>query len=257
MIKNILSLLLILIFFSCSTDENFNVKRIEETKPNSPELKYEFPLLVGKPLHITKKINSEIIKDFLELDINKEHKSIFENVWGTKEYSIPVLSDLTYSINTLNKKMYSVTLNADGCGAYCELFSTTYNYDLSNGNRIYLDSIFSEKGKKELLTLLSSKKRKEIENYILKIKNQVTDSTDDKKRINQTIELYKNCLNSLPFNSLEFIDFKIINKTIVLTSERCSNHATRALDELDDYQFIFKQSEINSLLNKYGKNILK
>ena len=60
----------------------------------------------------------------------------------------------------------------------------------------------------------------------------------------------------MPFNSLEFIDFKIIDKTIVLTSERCSNHAERALDELGDYQFIIKQSQINSLLNKYGKNIL-
>ena len=108
MIKNILNLLLILIFFSCSSDENFSVKKIEETKPNSPELKYDFPLLVGKPLHINKKVNSEIFKDFLDIDINKEHKSIFENVWGTKENSIPILSDLTYSINTLNKKMYSL-----------------------------------------------------------------------------------------------------------------------------------------------------
>ena len=255
MIKNILNLLLILIFFSCSSDENFSVKKIEETKPNSPELKYDFPLLVGKPLHINKKVNSEIFKDFLDIDINKEHKSIFENVWGTKENSISILSDLTYSINTLNKKMYSVTLNADGCGAYCEFFSTTYNYDLSNGHRIYLDSIFSKKGKKELLLLISSEKRKEIESYILKINNEVV-SKQDKNRLNQTIELYKNCLNSLPFNSLEFIDFKIIDKTIVLTSERCSNHAERALDELGDYQFIIKQSQINSLLNKYGKNIL-
>ena len=256
MIKNILKLFLILIIFSCNSDENFCVKKIEETKPNSPELKYEFPLLVGKSLHITKKINSAIIKEFLDLDINKAHKSIFENVWGTKEFSIPVLSDLTYGINTLNKKIYSVTLNADGCGAYCELFSTTYNYDLSNGNRIYLDSIFSIKGKKEILTRLSSKKRKEIENYILKISNEDV-SKQDKNRINQTIELYKNCLNNLPFNSLEFIDFKIIEKTIVLTSERCSNHAERALDELGEYQFIFKQSEITSLLNTYGKNIFK
>ena len=62
MIKNILNLLLILIFFSCSSDENFSVKKIEETKPNSPKLKYDFPLLVGKPLHITKKINSEIFQ---------------------------------------------------------------------------------------------------------------------------------------------------------------------------------------------------
>jgi hypothetical protein len=256
MIKNILKLFLILVFFSCSPTQDFSIKKIEEAKPNSPELKYEFPLLVGKSRHITKKINSEIIKDFLDIDINKAHKSIFQNVWGPKEYSIPLLSDLTYNINVLNKKMYSLTLNAEGCGAYCESFSTSYNYDLSNGHKIYLESIFSKKGKKELLLLISREKRKEIENYILKINNEV-DSKQDKEIITQTIELYKNCLNSLPFNSLEFIDFKIIDKTIVLTSERCSNHAEIALDELDDYQFIYKQSEINSHLNKYGKNILK
>ena len=256
MIKNIITFLLVLLFFSCNSDGNFSVEKIQETKPNSKELKYEFPLLVGKPIQISKKINAEIIKDYLQLDINKEHKSIFENVWGTKEYPIPLLSDITYNINFLNKKIYSITLNAESCGAYCESFSTSYNYDVSTGNRIYLNSIFSKKGEKELLILISNKKRKEIENYLLKINNEDV-LNQDKNRINQTIEIYKNCLNSLPFTSLEFIDFEIIGEKLILSSERCSNHATRALDDLGDYEFTFKKNEISSLLNKYGKNILK
>ena len=160
MIKNILKLFLILLFFSCNTDESFTIVEIKEAKPNFPEMIYKFPLLTGKPISISKKINFDISNDFLDIDISENYKSIFENVWGTEEYSIARISDLTYHINTLNKKVYSVTFNADGCGAYCEAFSTTYNYDLSKGNRIYLDSIFSEKGKKELLILLSTKKRK-------------------------------------------------------------------------------------------------
>ena len=63
-------------------------------------------------------------------------------------------------------------------------------------------------------------------------------------------------MKSLPFNSLEYIDFKISGKKIFLTSERCFNHATRALDDLGDYEFSFNENEISSFLNKYGKEIL-
>ena len=116
--------------------------------------------------------------------LEKENKSesIFENVWATKKNSIPRLSDLTYQINMLTDRIYSVTLNAEGCGAYCEYFSYSYNYDLSNGNKILLDSIFSQKGKAEMLNYLSNKKRKIIESYVLELKKEEIQEEKSNKR---------------------------------------------------------------------------
>lgn len=246
---------LLLILFSCSSNNNFRIKNIHEINPIFPQQKYEFPLLVGSSSEITGKINSDIILDFLEVDINIKHESIFEKVWGTKEYSIPKLSDLTYNVNTISKKIFSITFNAEGCGSYCENFSTSYNYDLESGNKIYLDSLFTNKGKETLLIHLTETKRKIIKEYIFKIKNENI-KEEDKEQVEQTITLYEYCLKNLPFVTLKYFDFKVTNNTIILTSDRCSNHVNRALDDLGKYKFILEKNKIINLLNNFGNEIL-
>ncbi|WP_421801863.1 hypothetical protein [Flagellimonas sp.] len=253
---NIIIVITLILFFSCKSIENFRINKVQEFNPNFPKQKYEFPLLTSKSSMISRKINSDIVKDFLDIDIENKSESIFENVWATKKNSIPRLSDLTYQINMLNDRIYSVTLNAEGCGAYCEYFSYSYNYDLSNGNKILLDSIFSQKGKAEMLNYLSNKKRKIIESYVLELKKEEIQE-EDKEEYNSRFELYEDCLKDLPFASLEYFDFKINNKQIILTSDRCSVHVNRAIDDLDEYEFKLDKNEVNNLLSNYGRIILK
>jgi hypothetical protein len=249
---------LFVLFLSCTSKENFETIKIKEANPNFLEQKYEFPLLKGKPISISKKINFEIIKDFLEVNINDNYQSIFENVWSTIENPIPRISDLSYNVNILNTKIYSITLTGETCGAYCEEFSDSYNFDLSKGNKITLEGLFTIEGKVELLQILSTKKKKIIENHLIKLKTKVnTSNKEDEKYINSTIKLYEYCLEGIPFVSLEYFDFKVINNNIIITSDRCSNHAMRALDELGEYVYIFKKSDLNSFLNDYGIKILK
>ncbi|MDD7913154.1 hypothetical protein [Polaribacter ponticola] len=252
MIKNtVLKLFLIVFFISCNTDTNFTIKKITESNPIQNKQAYEFPILKGYA-DISKKINTTIISDLLELDVSKKHNSIFEKVWATKDNPIPSLTFLKYKINSLTNNVYSVTFNTEGCGAYCEEFSTSYNFDTSNGEKIYLDALLNQKRKKELLDLLSNQKRKTITDYIFKLKNEKT-SEEDSRIINQSIELYTNCLESLPFKTLDYFDLKILNDSIILTSNRCSNHAARALDDLGDIEYQFKKAELSSFLNNFGK----
>jgi hypothetical protein len=251
---HLFKLLIIISIGSCITNEPFKINKFKESNPIHQNEKYEFPLLLGNS-KISEKINAEIILDILNVDITKKHKSIFENIWSTKGNSISKISFLEYKINTLNKKLYSVTFNTEGCGAYCEEFFSSYNFDLSNGKKIRIDALLTKKGKEELLALLSYKKKKIIEEYLIQLKNESV-AEEDKKYVAQTIQLYKNCLKRPPFVTLEYFDFKIINDTLILTSDRCSNHAMRALDDLGDYTYIFKKNELFKLFNKYGKSIL-
>jgi|UPI00036C6346 hypothetical protein len=251
--KKILNFFLLVLFTSCSVHKKFTINNIQESNPIYQNQVYQFPELEGN-LIISEKINSTIIKDFLDLDVSKKHKSIFENVWATGENSIPRLTFLEYKINVLNKNLYSVTFNTEGCGAYCEKFSKTYNFDISNGNHIILDAFFTRAGKKELLNLISNQKRKTIENYLIQLKTKNV-IEEDKKYVNKTIQLYENCLEGIPFVTLEYFDFKISKGVLVITSDRCSNHATRALDDIGAYKYVFKKNNINSLLNNFGKKI--
>ena len=176
----ILYIILVLNLFGCSTTQKFYIDKIQESNPTYPNQTYIFPKLNGKNISITRKINSNIIADFLEIDIEKKHQSIFENVWATKENSIPRLSDITYKINTLNSSLYSVSLKAEGCGAYCEYLSTTYNYDLIKGKKILLDDLLSNDGKIKLLKILTIRKKNIIKTHLKLLRDEnISENTEE------------------------------------------------------------------------------
>ena len=247
--RNILYTLLLFVFCGCSTSNKFYIEEIQASNPILTSQIYQFPLLNGKNKLVTKKVNSEIILDYLELDFEKKHQSIFENVWATKKEPIPKLSDLTYKINTLNNVLYSVTLNAEGCGAYCEYFSYTYNYDLIKGEIILLDDLFTSDGKTKLLKILKSRKKNIIESELEFLKNE--SATENSEAIN----LLERCLKNARFESFEDINFQIKNREIILYSDRCSNHVNRAIDNIGEFEFIFTKKDLSSLMNEYGEII--
>ena len=245
----ILYIILVLNLFGCSTTQKFYIDKIQESNPTYPNQTYIFPKLNGKNISITRKINSNIIADFLEIDIEKKHQSIFENVWATKENSIPRLSDITYKINTLNSSLYSVSLKAEGCGAYCEYLSTTYNYDLIKGKKILLDDLLSNDGKIKLLKILTIRKKNIIKTHLKLLRDEnISENLD-------AINLFESCLKNTHFESFEYFEFQIKNHEIIIFSDRCSNHAYKAIGYIGDFKFEFSKNKIATFLNDYGKAI--
>jgi hypothetical protein len=252
--RKILYLFLFTILFTNCKTEEFTILNLRESNPTFPKQIFEFPVLNGKK-SVTNSINSKLIQSFFEITVKSVYKKVFQNAWAIKESSINNLSFLNYKINTLNEQLYSVTFYTEGCGAYCEEYDQSFNFDIKSGNRIILDSLFTLTGKKKFLENISNQKSKKINNYITWLEKEQKSKED--QIINQSIELYRTCLKSLPFKSLEYIDFKIKKDSIILASDRCSNHAMRALDDLGDYTFLFHNSDLNILLNDYGKHLLK
>jgi hypothetical protein len=252
----IIKLSILLFLISCKSQEikKFSIKTINEVNTKFSSEQYQFPMLEGNS-EISSKINSIIINDLLDLDTNKPHKSIFKNVWSTEEKLMPSLSFLKYKVTILNSKLYSVTFYTESCGAYCEEFSISYNFDLLNGKEIIIDSILTDSGKKSLLEKLNNQREKKLKKAIEELKKEQTSNTEEND-LEERIELLQSCLEKTSITSLEFIDFKFEKKNINLFSDRCSNHAMRALDEVGRFEYSFKIDEINNLLNKYGKQIL-
>ena len=93
--RKVLCIILVFNLFGCYNTQKFYVHEIQESNPYFPNQTYIFPLLKSEKKSITEKINSDILTDFLEIDIEKKHQSIFENIWATKENPIPRLSDIT------------------------------------------------------------------------------------------------------------------------------------------------------------------
>lgn len=252
--------LLLFIFFiqlSFAQKHQFKIKEIVEVNPINKNQTYKFPLLEGEK-EISKKVNRDLIQSVLELDITQKHKSIFENIWTTKEKSIPNLSFLDYQINQLNDRVYSVTFHSEGCGAYCEEFDISFNYDVKTGNRIQLESLFSEEGKATILEKLNNQKIALIKETISKLELEKGKTNIRAEIVDYTkrIQLLKNCKDKSEIDSLNYLDFKITENQIIIYSGRCSNHAMRALDEIGEFEYIFKTKNIKKLLSNFGKNIL-
>ncbi len=236
-----------------------NIQKIETANPLFPDHQYQFPLLNLDDSMMNDKINSSLVADFLEIKLGEEKVSIFENVWATQENQIPPLNDLAYKIQLLNSKIYSLTLSAEACGAYCENFDLSYNYDVQTGKKINADTLFSEKGKASILELLKRRKAKKMVKYLDEIADSLASknlSDDDEARYLKMQELYNNCIKEDYLHSLNYLDIRISKNTMTIILSRCSSHANRAIDELGSFEFTFILADIREWLSPYGLELL-
>src|SRR5687767_9940120 len=70
---------------------------LRETNPDFPEDTYVFPqVTIPENFEAGEKINADLVREILDADPKTVKKSIFENVWATKEHPMPLLSDISY-----------------------------------------------------------------------------------------------------------------------------------------------------------------
>ncbi|MEJ8842144.1 hypothetical protein WG954_07065 [Lacibacter sp. H375] len=253
--------ILLALLFPFLSHSQVTVKEIKETHPQDKEQVYIFPLIKTKTGSISTRINNTLCSDFLDVDRNKVKKSIFENSWANEENVYGRLSDISYEILQNSKRIFSISLSAEGCGAYCEPFTRYYNFDLQTGKQFKLEDLFTPAGKKLLLDAMNKQKKELLQQKItsareLLHKKGSAVSKDDKEYYEEMIEVYSNCLESQLYNSLEYIQFSLQQKTLVVFGERCSAHVNQNVDELGDFEFGFSLANWKKHFSTYGLSLL-
>ncbi|MFY0653663.1 MAG: hypothetical protein JXQ96_16585 [Cyclobacteriaceae bacterium] len=237
--------------------QKFEVNELTEKNPSFPQQVYSFPILTGMNQKVVSDINSYLIKDQLRLDYGEEKNSIFENIWQTETRLMPATSDMSFKLELLDSKLYSVTMLGEFCGAYCEQYSMTYNFDLETGEILDLQSLFTQKGQKKLAKQLSDQKRNIISDKLKEVQlilNSESVSDEDSEYYGNMNWIYKDCLE---FGvELEYLNFIPKNQKLELSLGRCSNHANRSVDELGDFHFEIDLKKWKSSLSELGKRIL-
>ena len=238
------------------------IKEISEINPIYKTLKYSFPLVViSQNKKIADKINNDLVSDFLDADRTKIKKSIFENVWATKEMPNPTLSDISFEVLSNDKNILNISIFAQGCGAYCEGFTTYYSYNLKNGARVKLDSLFNEEGIKFLIDSMNKMKKEILQLKLKEIKDilktqAVQKDTIDSESYEEMETLYSDCLDK-EIQSLEYQKFYIAKSVLHIISDRCSAHYNMAIDELWDFKFIFSLEPLKKYFTNYAFRLLK
>lgn len=236
------------------------VKEIKEAHPVEETGEYVFPFIKAKSSTVSNRINNTLCSDFLDVDRSKIKKSIFENVWPGEENPMGRLHDISYEVLQNSNRIFSISISAEGCGAYCEGFTRYYNFDLQTGKQFLLEDLLTADGKKLLLESINKQKKETLEHKIRLAKETLRKkgsslSEEDKEYYKEMIELYNNCLER-KYSSFEYAQFSLQQKTLVVLGERCSAHVNRNVDELGDFEYGFSLANWKKYFSSYGLSLL-
>lgn len=174
----------------------------------------------------------------------------------------------------IKNRVFGITLNFEACGAYCEVAEKSYNYDLSSGRFISLKSLFFQGNLAALSRRYSVVQMERYKSLINDFSNQLLEQRKrplDKEGaeiiddLQARIEFNRNCLEGI--ESLEQKDdyeieqrnsmrFQIKESELVVSMERCSVHATLALDDAGEISMSVPYEEFRGKLSQYGYNLI-
>ena len=227
------------------SDNYFTISELTDT--SSLDEVYSFPVFNSDaPEKPHEKINKTLQQEELQLIIGEQDSSIFEKIWpepgsysGTTNFGFRIIQN--------TNRILAIEINQEGCGAYCEGYSTYYNFDAQTGEVITMEKLFTESGLKELARI-TIEGRKQL------IKENIKENpADEDEQI--TSEMFQECFDRMTEEYFHH-KFYLEKDKIHFIGERCSNHAMRAFDAIDEFDDVMSFAELNDYLSEYGKTLM-
>jgi hypothetical protein len=184
------------------------------------------------------------------------------------------VSDIDYKVVRNDQKILSLSVSAEGCGAYCENYTSDFNFDAETGRLLGHDDLFTPAGAVAIGKNLDSRQQARLKAHIKKLqaesdaleraaaKTKSAPDKDEVERLTETIDMFQKCVGSVvdpelaKYRGANISSFAIGKDGITFSRERCSNHAMRALDELGHMHSAFSLKELAPHLSAYGKYLL-
>lgn len=239
-------ILFFLLLSGLSFSQQKNVK-ITDLKPKTEDS--VFPLVsYSENPRVENKINTFLQVDQLEYIPGAEGNPFKLVSAGKTSYSNYVYF---YSWEKLEtpKNILSIALDGEASGAYPESFSIWKNFDLRTGNFINAKDLFQANSIKIVENLIQKQVKKEVDDFLSQLKSEKNPSEE----VLDQIAIYEECFTAF---TLEDIGYYFGKDKIRFIAGRCSNHAMRALDELDSHVVEFPYKELDKYWSPYAKNLL-
>ena len=232
--------------------------KINDLKPVSED--YKFPEVhISGHAAIEEKINTVLQLDLLEHLPGVFKKDPFETVMPQQDNYSGTTSIYGWKQLRTNPNVLSLSVDGEATGAYSEGFTTYYNFDLRNGDRITLKDLFTEEGLKSITKELNQHVKKELEDFIASAKNNAASqkqSDEDRENTEEQIAMYEDCLSGALDYEAGYYSFYFSNDSLVFERGRCSNHAMQALDDLDRFDIPMAVTALEDYMTPYGKGLI-
>ena len=271
--------LLALLCLFVASNLNAEVLKVESIEFKAKKTNIDFgepitlPFVSASQTKIAKKINDYIYIDNLKtLAPAKAKDGISRKITEADDDPIAGITSRQYKVLLNNGKVFSLQFNSEFCGAYCEEYDNSYGFDAATGRHLTVQDIFTTGGielmKKKVYaarvaTLQQEIKRLQKEAAKPKKSNQQQDEfevdADDAILLYNTClienaEMHKDEMKSGDTHELDY--FSIDAKGLTLTHSRCSNHAMRALDSIDQFHNHYTFQSLKTYLTGYAKHLL-
>lgn len=201
-----------------------------------------------------KRINDFIFSRFAQRLPGKDPQATLNHIG---QQGIEQTASLDFELVNNKNNILTINVIAEGCGAYCETYNNYTSFDLTTGANIDLNDIVSSQGVTLLNQRVRSDIRQQIAAFIEAQKNiPLEQKVKDEGEVVDYQQFYADCwamtMEDVSYVSQFFLD----NGQLVFSNERCSNHASRALDDLGEFTSKIPVSELAGQFTPFGQNLL-
>ncbi|WP_035052836.1 hypothetical protein [Andreprevotia chitinilytica] len=181
----------------------------------------------------------------------------------------------SFSVIRNDGRVFSIQFDQEGCGAYCENYSTYYSFDATTGRQLTMEDLFTPAGLRDLAKRMSKEQQMRYKNELISLRKELkaqqkshAGSKDDLDDLQARIELNSQCAGENaepsdtppakvdPLESISYYKYVVLDKALTLSAGRCSNHAMRALDDVGDVDLTIPFTTLYRGMTPYGKTLL-
>ncbi|AZB18386.1 hypothetical protein EG352_11640 [Chryseobacterium indologenes] len=240
------SIAVFLLISGLSFSQQKNVK-ISDLPPKTED--FVFPV-ISYPDHpdVEKKINTFLQVNELEYVPGSPVSPSKLVSTGTTSYSNYIYFNSWEKIES-PKNILTIGMDGEATGAYPENFAVWKNFDLRTGNFINAEDLFQPNSVKIVEGIIQKGVKKRISDFLVKLRAE----KDPTEEVKDQIAIYEDCFTG---HTLEYIRYFFGKDKLTFVAGRCSNHASRALDELESHEIVIPYKDLDKHWSPYAKNLI-
>lgn len=178
---------------------------------------------------------------------------------GTASQDVDVLRN--------DDRVLTIALTAEGCGAYCETYTQHHNFDVRQGRALALDDLLTPAGLAALTAEVARTRQSAYTGQLKTLRQeraaaQRRGQRDELDDVDERIALNQDCLAGERHSPRQPDDVRQASFSLPaagglqLTTGRCSNHASRALDDVGDVTVTVPATQLRPWLAPYGRTLV-
>lgn len=164
-------------------------------------------------------------------------------------------------------RVLTITFSTEDCGAYCEDHDNDVNFDARNGRALALEDLFTPPALDTVAKRIGKERERRYADQLKDLKKDLAAQkkahakADEIEDLQQRIDLNQGCLEGEKeaahgADTLRYAGFSLEGDGVTFRTGRCSNHASRALDDVGQIIVTMKPSELQPLLTAYGRTLV-